>query len=137
MIALIRVSAALVTSAIQSEAGLFIGLSISIEFKILEPNSDQCHEALYAEEPLSDLDCRKFVAVDIIGMCHSLVVHEESDGIVRFIHFTVQEFLKSLTLPVIYLAKTCVTYLQCDAFNNICSDEKSMGLRLQTNRFCL
>ena len=60
----------------------------------------------------------KFVTDDIIEMCQSLVVHEESSGVVRFIHPTVQEFLKSLELlPVINLAKTCLTYLENNAFD--------------------
>ena len=52
-------------------------------------------EALSVEEQLGDVNVAlKYKSADIIEMCHSLVVHEESSGIVRFIHFTVQEFFK-------------------------------------------
>jgi GPI inositol-deacylase, winged helix domain len=68
---------------------------------------DELLEALYVKEWQADIDRdRKFDAVDIVRMCQSLVVHEKSSGVVRFIHPTVQEFLKSLKLPVIGLAKT-------------------------------
>jgi hypothetical protein len=78
----------------------------------------------------------KFVAVDIVQMCQSLVVHEKSSGVVRFIHPTVQQFLESRKLPVIGLARTCLTYLEYDVFNDICSDE-SMETRVQTYKLCL
>lgn len=99
---------------------------------------DELLEALYAEEKLSGIDVgQKFLSADIIEMCHSLIVHDESSGIVRFIHLTIQEFLKSLDLSVINLAKTCLAYLEYDAFNDICSDRKSMESRVQMYRFSL
>lgn len=99
---------------------------------------DELLEALYIEERLSGIDGnQKFVSVDIIEMCHSLVVYDEPSGIVRFSHITVQEFLKSRKLPVINLAKTCLAYLEYNAFNCICSNKKSMEIRIQTYRFCL
>src|SRR5271169_6309495 len=55
---------------------------------------DELLEALCVKEWQADIDHdRKFNAVDIVRMCQSLVVHEESSGVVRFIHPTVQEFL--------------------------------------------
>ena len=88
---------------------------------------DELLEALSVEEQLGgnggDL---KFVSSDIIEMCHSLVVHDGFSGTVRFIHFTVQQYLGLYKFPVINIAKTCLAYLEYDAFNDICSDYKSM-----------
>jgi hypothetical protein len=99
---------------------------------------DELLEALCVKEWQLDIDRnRKFNAADIVQMCQSLVVYEESSGIVRFIHPTVQEFLKSLKLPVIDLAKTCLTYLEHNAFNDICANKESMETRVQTYKLCL
>lgn len=93
--------------------------------------------ALDVEEGRLDLgDEPQFTPGDIIEMCQSLVVHEESSGVVRFVHPTVQDFLKSLNFPNINLAKTCLAYLQYNAFDNICSDNESMQIRLRTYKFC-
>ena len=99
---------------------------------------DELLEAVHVEEEISGLrGDGKFVAADIIEMCHGLVVHEESSGLVRFIHFTVHEFLKSLNLPVMNIVKTCLAYLEHNAFDNVCSDNESMENRVQTFGFCL
>lgn len=40
---------------------------------------DELLEALYVEEGLTEIDCKRmFVPAEIIEMCYSLVVHEES-----------------------------------------------------------
>jgi hypothetical protein len=58
---------------------------------------------------------------NIIESCQSLVIHDKETGIVRFAHFTVQEFIQSNCtqhlLPIVEVAKTCLTYLAFDAFN--------------------
>ena len=75
---------------------------------------------------------------DIIEWCQSLVVREESSGVVRFIHPTVKEFLKSRKLSVINLARTCLTYLEFNAFDDICLGEISMITRVRKYRLlCL
>ena len=76
----------------------------------------------------------QFTPADIIEMCQSLVVYEESSGAVRFVHPTVQEFLRSFNFSDIVLAKTCLTYF--DAFDDICLDDESMEIRLKRYRFC-
>ena len=100
---------------------------------------DELRDALSVEAGATNIDGdRKLVTADIIEMCQSLVIHEESSGIIRFIHPTVQEFLKSIELlPVMTLAKTCLNFLENPIFDNICSDLESMELRVQTYRFCL
>ena len=99
---------------------------------------DELLEALSVEGWQADIDHdRKFIAIDIIQMYQSLVVHQESSGVVRFIHPIVQQFLESLKLPVIGLAKTCLAYLEYNAFDNICQNEESMETRVQTYKLCL
>lgn len=100
---------------------------------------DELCEVLYLkdEHDRTNVDWELNI-IDIIEICQSLIVHEESSGIIRFIHPTVQEYLKSVELsPVVNLAKTCLNYLMNDAFNDICLDEKSMEIRVQKYRFCL
>jgi len=100
---------------------------------------DELLEALLVEQRLNGINANdeKFLPADIIAMCHSLVIHEESSGIVRFIHLTVQEYLKSLKFPTIDLAKTCVLYLQSDAFNHFGSNFSEMEIHVQTYPLCL
>jgi hypothetical protein len=98
---------------------------------------DELRVALDVEKGPPNFDrAPQFSPVDVIEMCHSLVVHEESSGVVRFVHATVQEYLKSFTLSKLGLAKTCLTYLEHELFDGICSDQKSMEIRLQTYKFC-
>jgi hypothetical protein len=80
-----------------------------------------------------------FQPVDVIECCKSLVIHDEASGLVRFAHYTVQEFIAQhiqtkLLLPL-DLAKVCLTYLAFDEFNNICSDQKSVENRVQNYQF--
>jgi hypothetical protein len=95
-------------------------------------------EALAFEQCPADIGGGiNFFPADIITMCQSLVIHEESSGIVRFIHLTVQEFLTSYNLPAINLAKTCLAYLENNAFDDIVSNDESMRIRVQKYRLCL
>lgn len=58
---------------------------------------------------------------DVIDCCKSLVVYDESTNMVRFSHYTVQEFIscsiEQKLPPTINLAKTCVTYLAFAEFD--------------------
>jgi hypothetical protein len=51
----------------------------------------------------------------IVEDCQSLITYDEKTRIVRFSHFTVEQFIRSNRtqhlLPVVELAKTCLTYL--------------------------
>jgi hypothetical protein len=93
---------------------------------------DELREALDVEEGHTSIGLDD---TDIIEMCQSFVIHEESSGIVRFIHPTVQEFLKSQNLSVVEPAKTCLAYLENSAFDDVCLDYKSRKTRLETYRF--
>ena len=96
---------------------------------------DELHEAICIEERVS-YNKSAFIA-SIVDSCQSLVVYEESTGVVRFFHPTVQEFLNSKKLPSSNLAKACLTYLDRAAFSNICHDEESMRNRYSQYKFCL
>lgn len=58
---------------------------------------------------------------DVIECCKSLVICDKSNGAVRFVHFTVQEFIEkyhSQDLPAVnHLAKTCLAYLSLPEFD--------------------
>jgi hypothetical protein len=95
-------------------------------------------EALTFEECSTDIGGEmKFFPAQIIAMCQSLVIHEESSGIVRFVHPTVHEFLKSYNLPAINLATICLAYLENKAFDDIVTNGKSMRIRVEKYKLCL
>jgi len=79
--------------------------------------------------------------IDVIECCKSLVVHDTSNGQVRFTHYTVHEFIEShiqqKLSPVIDLAKTCLTYLEFDTFDQICFSGASMENRVQDYKFSI
>src|SRR5271154_624078 len=57
-------------------------------------------EALVVEELEQDLTLDeglqdKLAPSDVIDCCKSLVIYEKSSGLVRFTHFTVQEYIES------------------------------------------
>ena len=98
---------------------------------------DELRVALDVEKGHPNADhAPQFSPVDVIEMCHSLVVHEESSGVVRFVHPTVQGYLESCNLSKVSLAQTCLAYLEHDLLDGICSDKASMETRLQTYKFC-
>ena len=72
----------------------------------------------------------------VIEVCRSLVVYDESSGLVRFVHYTVQEFIaqnlkQKLQTP--YLAKTCLDYLA--SFDEPCSSFESIKNRIEKYKF--
>lgn len=78
-------------------------------------------EALVVEDNDDDL-MREYMLRpdDVIECCKSLVVYESSSGLIRFTHYTVQEFLARIQpklLQPVYLAKTCLCYLAFKVFD--------------------
>lgn len=74
---------------------------------------DELREALAVRD--SDIQLHETYLLDpgsIVEVCESLIVHDDSSGIVRFTHYTVQEFLQSNNviplLSMVDLAKTCL-----------------------------
>jgi hypothetical protein len=71
----------------------------------------------------------------VVTVCESLIV-EDSEGIVRFTHYTVEEFLRDngkISLrPVSYVAETCLTYLSFDEFERgPCLSVSDLNLRIE------
>jgi hypothetical protein len=91
---------------------------------------NELRELLVIEDGDNDLDERQSTAEDIIAVCQSLVVCDLQSNVVRFTHFTVQEFLndkyRDKLLPSTDLAKVCLTYLTFDIFElGPCANKES------------
>jgi hypothetical protein len=75
----------------------------------------------------------------LIHYCQGLVELDENSGIVRFTHYTVQEFLQqrvqSSLLSVLDIAEICLTYLTFNVFETPYPDESSLRRLLETHRF--
>ena len=73
----------------------------------------------------------------LVECCQSLIQYEQSSGLVRFTHFTVQEFitqkLQQQLPPLRDLAITCISYLSM--FDSICSDKNIIEKRIQQYPF--
>jgi hypothetical protein len=108
---------------------------------------DELREALVVQDKektdtLDEADMEDLLAADIVEFCQSLLVYEESSGVVRFSHPTVQEFLESqiresqIELPVVDLAKTCLAYLGLKVFEEgPCPDDDTLKLRITKFKF--
>jgi len=76
---------------------------------------------------------------EVIACCKSLVIYDESNELVRFAHYSVQEFiggsLQQKLPPASDLAKTCLTYLAFDEFETPCTDYESLQDRIQQFEF--
>jgi hypothetical protein len=74
---------------------------------------------------------------DILAVCQSLIILNESTGDVRFTHLTVHEFLRNYSelLKPLDLAKICLTYLSFDEFEKGKSPSREVfDTRLQKYR---
>jgi len=84
-----------------------------------------------------------FVPSDaLVRHCQGLITIDDDAGIVRFTHFTVQEFLnthyRKNLLSTVELAKACLTYLTYDIFESgPCPDEASFEQRKHDYRLSL
>ena len=80
------------------------------------------------DEALTDMDI-------LISVCAGIVTVDKGSGIIRLVHVTVQKYLESpeskLPYGQIDIARTCVTYLGFDVFNDPCVDEDSLEKRLK------
>jgi hypothetical protein len=103
---------------------------------------EELREALLVGEgvQLEDISTNDYPAQEIVQICESLIIHEESSGTVRFSHTTVQDWLrdsktyKNLPLPA-DLAKTCLTYLGSNVFSQPCLEQYILVKRLETYKF--
>lgn len=78
---------------------------------------EELEPELTLEEVLQD----KLTPSDVVECCKSLVIYEKSSGLVRFTHFTVQEFIQrnaqEILPPETRLALTCLVYLAFPEFD--------------------
>ena len=86
----------------------------------------------------TQIDERQSSAEDIIAVCQSLIALDAESKIVRFAHFTVQEFLTEKykhykLLPRKELAKVCVTCLTLDVFETGPTDKEGFYGRAETH----
>ena len=76
---------------------------------------DELLEVIVVEDGNQDLETESLIEPsDVIQCCKSLVLYEESSGIVRFTHETVNDYIKDnidILPPVTNLTKTCLSYL--------------------------
>jgi hypothetical protein len=77
---------------------------------------------------------------DLTSVCAGLVTVDEQSDIIRWVHYTTQEYFKrtwNIWLPQaqVGIATTCITYLSFRTFESgFCSTDEEFGLRLQSNR---
>ena len=104
---------------------------------------EEIQEVLSIEIKPPDTDLYSEYFMDpahIIHCCQGLVEVEDNSKIIRFTHYTVQEFLKDKYLAKLLspsdLAKVCLTYLTFDVFERgPCSSEETYRERMESYRF--
>jgi hypothetical protein len=83
---------------------------------------DELRAALVVEDEDTELRDEAESASSIVDCCLSFIAHDLNTGEVRFIHPSVQRWLKDepqrrILLQSCYLAKTCLKYLNFDVFD--------------------
>jgi hypothetical protein len=76
----------------------------------------------------------------VVQECKSLIAYDKESGIVRFAHYTIQEFLgqekyRQKFLSSTDLANVCLAYLRLDIFNKPCPDQDSLQAHLNEYQF--
>ena len=75
----------------------------------------------------------------VVECCESLINHDKNTQTVRLTHYTLNDFLNTecaTILPTsIYLARTCLTYLNFDEFDKPCRTQELVKERLQLFHF--
>jgi hypothetical protein len=103
----------------------------------------------FAKEPLTTTTLQHALAVvtdstkfnheavieveDLISVCGGIVIIDPLSGIIRMVHYTTQDYIErirdSQLPPQIDIARTCLTYLGFDVFDNPCLDKESLEER--------
>lgn len=82
---------------------------------------------------------RREQLTEILDACFGLVVIDEERSVIRFVHFTVQEYLQvrpSILHGECEIARTCLTFLTFESFaRNLCRNDKD--LKEKVSRFPL
>lgn len=98
--------------------------------------AELCH-LLGTEAGKTDLDWENLPQPQsILDACEGLVTFDEANGVARFFHHTVRDFVKAecetLLLPISDVAKTCLAYLSFDVFNEgPCVDKPTLDSRVE------
>jgi hypothetical protein len=100
----------------------------------------EIREAISVRLGDNELDEQDFLHPDdIVEVCESLLVYDESSEIVRFTHYSVQEFLSNNCTQelqsCVLLANTCIAYLGFDAFDEYCRKAKTLEKWVQNYKF--
>ncbi len=102
---------------------------------------DELLEVLVVEDGNQDLETESLIEpADVIQCCKSLVLYEESSGIVRFTHETVNDYINDnidILPPVTNLTKTCLSYLAFKVFDKPCHGKKDIEERALKYKFSL
>src|SRR4029077_1436175 len=103
-------------------------------------STSELQHALAVTEGASTLDSRNLRQIGlIISVCTGLVTVDTESDIIRFVHFTTQEYFEQTArtwFPHAQtdITKTCVTYLSFDAFKTGSTPTKEdFTARLQSN----
>jgi hypothetical protein len=74
---------------------------------------------------------------DLIRICQSLIVYDEAGRSIRFVHFTVQDYLKSWNelLRPADIAWFCLNYLMSGPFDTVCPNDIALNARFKTHCF--
>jgi hypothetical protein len=101
---------------------------------------DELLEALVVEEGDECLERGGLLdPAEVVECCKSLVLYEESSGLVRFTHETAQDFIannvQQSLLSTINLAKTCLTYLSFTELMMPSLSETDFQERIRNHRF--
>lgn len=100
---------------------------------------DELLEALAIEDEDKDLEReRMYEPFEAMECCKVIVLYEKPNGLVRFSHWTVLDFVEHIEEhlpPASDLAKTCLVYLSFDEFNKTCEELDSLAKRALKYKF--
>jgi hypothetical protein len=103
-----------------------------------EPLAAQVLQHALAVEPGSKaVDCGRITEVNhLVSFCAGLVAVDAESGILHLVHYTTHDYLKELYPDAeTNIAKTCLTYLGFEIFNEPCMSATSLNERLRDFAF--
>ena len=101
----------------------------------------ELQHALGVEVGESELDEENISQIeDVVSVCAGLVTIDEESGIIRLVHYTIQEYFERTQRQwfpdaQIYITTICVSYLSFDQFKSgICQNDEELENRLRLNK---
>jgi hypothetical protein len=101
----------------------------------------ELQEALSVEDGVKELipETEFIDPYYVVECCQSLINHDQDTQTVRLAHYTLNDFLRAEYIAVlptsVYLARTCLTYLNFDEFGIPCREETLVKKRLGAFQF--